>query len=114
VECFKSDPHAFNRVIIDMTIPGMIGDELARKVIKIREDIPIILCNGYTNKLSRHHAHALGIKAFVQKPVGIVDLAEIIRNVLDDGSSLHKLIPINSNPLYSCEVCSFYFTIVSW
>ncbi|SMD07699.1 Signal transduction histidine kinase [Desulfocicer vacuolatum DSM 3385] len=85
---FKSAPHSFDLVITDMTMPGMTGDILARKMIEIRQDIPIILCTGYSNKITRERAQKLGIKGFVHKPVGNLRLARIIRTVLDGDSPI--------------------------
>ena len=83
LDCFKSDPHAFDLVITDMTMPGMTGDMLARKIIEIRQDISIILCTGYSNKITRQRARELGVKAFLHKPVDVSQLAGTIRSVLD-------------------------------
>ena len=45
---FRSKPEEFDLVITDMTMPNMTGVELARELIKIRQEIPVILCTGYT------------------------------------------------------------------
>jgi CheY-like chemotaxis protein len=36
----------FDIVITDQTMPNLTGKELAKKIIGIRPDIPIILCTG--------------------------------------------------------------------
>lgn len=48
LELFKSNPSAFDLVISDVTMPQMTGDELTKKLIAIRPDIPVILCTGYS------------------------------------------------------------------
>lgn len=48
VELFKSDPAHFDLVITDMAMPKMTGDTLARRLIDIRPDIPVIICTGYS------------------------------------------------------------------
>jgi CheY-like chemotaxis protein len=70
-----------------MTMPNMTGDELAVKIIKIRPEIPIILCTGYSKKISDDSALELGIKAFVYKPIIKADLAKTVRNVLDEAKN---------------------------
>jgi CheY-like chemotaxis protein len=65
-------------------MPLMTGDTLAMEMIKIRNDIPIILCTGYNNKISPERARQIGIKAFAHKPVLKADIANVIRRVLDD------------------------------
>ncbi|BBO84609.1 hypothetical protein DSCO28_51750 [Desulfosarcina ovata subsp. sediminis] len=80
---FRSKPDAFDLVITDMTMPNMTGDKLAVELMKIRSDIPVILCTGYSNQVSDQTANALGIKALVHKPIVKADLSKIVRNVLD-------------------------------
>ncbi|BBO91091.1 response regulator [Desulfosarcina ovata] len=80
---FRSKPNAFDLVITDMTMPNMTGDKLAVELMKVRSDIPIILCTGYSNRISDQTANALGIKALVHKPIVKADLSKIVRNVLD-------------------------------
>jgi PAS domain S-box-containing protein len=83
LELFRSKPDAFDLVITDMTMPNMTGDELAMELIAFRSDIPVILCTGYSNKITEEKAANIGIKAFAYKPVVKADLAKTIRKVLD-------------------------------
>ncbi|RZB38358.1 MAG: hypothetical protein SRB2_00106 [Desulfobacteraceae bacterium Eth-SRB2] len=83
LEAFRVQPDKFDLVITDMTMPNMNGAELASKLVEIRPDIPIIICTGFSEKMSKERADALGIKSFLMKPVFKSDLARTIRNVLD-------------------------------
>jgi len=89
LELFKAKPDDFDLVMTDMTMPQMTGDNLAREIMKIRPDIPIILCTGYSNKMSEEQALEIGIKGFVMKPFVKEDLAKMLRKVLD-GNLLNK------------------------
>lgn len=80
---FKSKPDDFDLVVTDMTMPDMTGDVLAVELMKIRPDIPIILCTGYSKKISDQAATEIGIKAFAYKPIVKADLAKSVRKVLD-------------------------------
>jgi len=84
LELFRSKPKYFDLVITDMTMPNMNGDKLAVELMKIRTDIPIIICTGYSKKISDETAKDIGIKAFAYKPIVKLDLAKIVRKVLDD------------------------------
>ena len=84
LELFKLKPFDFDLVITDMTMPNMTGDKLAVELIKIRPEIPVILCTGYSKKISDGTAAQLGIKAFVFKPVLKANLAKTVRKVLDE------------------------------
>ena len=79
---FKKDPNAFDLVITDMDMPEMTGDLLARNLIAIRPDIPVIMCTGYSDKINRDQSKEMGIKCFMIKPVVASDLARKVREAL--------------------------------
>ncbi len=84
LEGFKKKSDYYDMVITDMTMPGMTGDLLAEKLMTIRPGIPVILCTGYSAKMSEAKAIELGIKKYVQKPIAHMDLAVLIRQILDE------------------------------
>jgi YesN/AraC family two-component response regulator len=71
-------------VITDMTMPNMTGDKLAHEIIKIRPEIPIILCTGFSEHMNDEKANSMGIKKFVLKPVSMEEIANAIRDALDN------------------------------
>ena len=83
LELFRVAPDRYDLVITDMTMPHMTGDKLALELMKIRPDIPIILCTGHSKLISKEKARRLGIRAFVIKPLLKRVMAETVRNVLD-------------------------------
>jgi len=87
LELFKARPTDFDLVVTDMTMPDMSGDELAIEMMKIRSDIPVILCTGYSKRISDESVYDLGIKALVNKPFVRADLAKAVRNVLDENKA---------------------------
>ncbi|MBF0388481.1 MAG: PAS domain S-box protein [Desulfamplus sp.] len=80
---FESEPNSFNLIITDMTMPQMEGDKFATAALKIRPNIPIILCTGYSHKISEELALEIGIKRYVEKPLITKNLEMLIRDVLD-------------------------------
>jgi CheY-like chemotaxis protein len=80
---FRRSPREFDIVITDMTMPKMTGDKLAVEILKIRPDIPIVLCTGYSAAISSERAAAMGIKAFLYKPVVEKELRRILKEILD-------------------------------
>jgi CheY-like chemotaxis protein len=89
LEVFRSQPERFDLIITDQTMPHMTGDVLARRVLKLRPDIPIILCTGFgqatSGALTEASARAIGIREMVMKPVERSEMARISRRVLDEG-----------------------------
>jgi PAS domain S-box-containing protein len=82
LEAFRAAPDKFDLVITDMTMPNMTGVELARKLIEIRPDIPIIICTGFSEKISANKARTMGIRGYVMKPVIRSKLVKKIKEVL--------------------------------
>ncbi|SDT84808.1 response regulator [Desulfobacula phenolica] len=83
LEIFRADPDKFDMVITDMAMPNMPGDKLSAQLIKINPDIPILLCTGFSEAVSKEKAAALGIKGFLMKPIVMKDFADKIREVLE-------------------------------
>ena len=84
LEAFRANPGRFDIVITDMAMPNMSGDKLSAELTEIRSDIPVLLCTGFSETMSEEKATSLGIKGFLLKPVVINDLAQKIREVLDE------------------------------
>jgi signal transduction histidine kinase/ActR/RegA family two-component response regulator len=85
---FAALPEKFDLVITDMTMPKITGDQLARKLMDIKPEIPVILCTGYNETINEEKALAMGIDKFIMKPIVKDDLARIIRTVLDTPKAL--------------------------
>lgn len=84
LELFREKPDEFDLVITDMTMPHMTGEKLAKEIMKIRPEIPIILCTGYSERITEDRAKKMGIAEFAMKPLLVHDLAEAIRRALDN------------------------------
>jgi PAS domain S-box-containing protein len=82
LELFKADPNRFDLVITDIVMPNLTGDKLAKKIINIRNDIPVVLCTGYSEKFTRRNASEMGIQTFLMKPLVMRDLANTVRQAL--------------------------------
>ena len=74
----------FDLVITDQTMPNLSGVELAKAILQIKPDMPIILCSGYSSVVTEKEALDNGIKKYAMKPMNITTLAQIVREVLDE------------------------------
>ena len=81
----RSAPQDFDLVITDHTMPGMTGFELARHILALRPDLPIILCSGYGSAVSEEMARQAGIRLLAAKPLTRNGIGALIRRVLDEG-----------------------------
>jgi CheY-like chemotaxis protein len=84
LRAFQNDPVKFDLVITDQAMPHMIGSELAKRILNIRADMPIILFTGFSDLITKEKAKSLGIRAYVMKPIIKHDLARTIRRILDE------------------------------
>jgi CheY-like chemotaxis protein len=81
---FQKDPKAIDLVISDVTMPKMTGDRLAAEILRLRPDLPIILCTGFSDKVGSQAAAQIGVKAILMKPLIHKELALLVRKVLDE------------------------------
>ena len=83
LEAFRANPNGFDLVLSDMAMPHMTGIQLAGELVKIRPDIPIIICTGFSEKLTEQKAKTFGIKGLLMKPVARHEMARLVRKTLD-------------------------------
>ncbi len=84
LEAFRANPNKYDIVITDMTMPEMAGDKLAMEIKKIRSDIPIIICSGFSKVMTQEKAQRIGVKSFLNKPITMEEMAYTIRKELDE------------------------------
>jgi PAS domain S-box-containing protein len=84
LKVFSADPSRFDLVILDQTMPKLTGLHLAKKLLGIRNDIPIILCTDHSDSVSLEKAKKAGITKFLTKPLEKRELAEAIHRVLGE------------------------------
>lgn len=83
LDLFRSDPEAFDAVVTDLTMPKLRGDNLAKELLQIRPDLPIIIATGFGNSAIRQGVMEVGVKILVGKPLSIEELAQNVRMALD-------------------------------
>jgi two-component system cell cycle sensor histidine kinase/response regulator CckA len=84
LEAFRAQANKIDLVISDLTMPNMTGDILARELMRLKPDIPIIVCSGFSEQINEQNARSMGIREFVMKPLVMRKLADTIRKVLDE------------------------------
>ncbi|RJX35418.1 MAG: response regulator [Desulfurivibrio sp.] len=83
LQTFNARPADFDLVITDMTMPHLTGLELTGEILKIRPDMPIIMCTGFSELVNEEQAKAQGVREFLMKPVMKNDMAHAVRRALD-------------------------------
>lgn len=80
---FRENPDQFDLVITDQTMPKMTGIELAEGLLRLRPDLPIILCTGFSQQDVAESAKKVGIQEILLKPIARPELTQLIRKLLD-------------------------------
>ncbi|THB79148.1 MAG: response regulator, partial [Desulfobacteraceae bacterium] len=82
LERFKAEADTIDAVITDMTMPQIPGDQLAKAMLSIRPDIPVIICTGFSEKMDKAQALELGMKGYLMKPLAKSKLAGLLMEIL--------------------------------
>ncbi len=82
LEIFSARPDEFDLIITDYTMPNLTGMDLAKEVRRIRRNMPILLCTGFSEKISHDSVKELGME-LLMKPYGMRQIAEVVRKILD-------------------------------
>ncbi len=90
LDAFRTLPEQFDLVITDLSMPIMSGFGLADELLKIRPDIPIILCTGLGQAGVEEEARCRGIRQVLIKPFDMENYAKIIREVLGEGKDSYN------------------------
>ncbi|MBI5524355.1 MAG: PAS domain S-box protein [Desulfarculus sp.] len=83
LDLFRGDPQGFDLVITDFSMPVMNGLEMAREMLKLRPQLPIILTTGYQLEINPDDLPSLGIKGYLPKPLVRKNMVELVAKMLD-------------------------------
>jgi len=84
LEEFMSDPGKFSVLVTDLTMPKMIGTELAEKMKKINPGLKVIIITGYIDKISDEVMSNNNHFEVLMKPIKLSEFSKVIRKVLDE------------------------------
>jgi CheY-like chemotaxis protein len=84
LKAFEAAPDRWSLVITDHVMPALSGETMARSMLHLRPDLPIVMCTGYGEAISADVARAAGIREFVLKPMVGRDLGRMVRRLLDE------------------------------
>ena len=86
---FQANPYCVDMVITDQTMPDLIGTDLARAMLALRTDIPIIMSTGYSASIDEETALKIGLRQPLLKPVPAKVLIEVVARHLNLKTHLH-------------------------
>src|SRR6185295_4334297 len=78
----RANPAAFDLIITDLTMPGMLGTDFVRELLRLRPDLPVILVTGHADTLTDQRVRELGIRELVLKPLTLRLLGAAVHRAL--------------------------------
>ncbi|MEO7599635.1 MAG: ATP-binding protein [Opitutus sp.] len=79
---FRANPDSYDLMLTDLTMPGMTGIELARQILQLRPELPVVLMTGYAATIDGEQARAQGIAELLLKPHSLTTLGLAVRRAL--------------------------------
>lgn len=81
LDAFRQAPEIFDLVITDLTMPEMSGDELSRRLRRVRSDVPIIISSGYLTDDAMNSALVEDCLT-ISKPFTLLELRGMVESAL--------------------------------
>lgn len=82
LQAFRAQPSSFDIVITDQSMPFITGSELAKEFLKLRANIKIILCTGYSEDIDINTFKQMGISEILLKPFDNKTLLKAVESKL--------------------------------
>jgi PAS domain S-box-containing protein len=81
LRAFEQNPEGADLVITDQNMPELSGSEMAKSMLRLRKDLPVILCTGHAENIDEEKAKEIGMVAFMSKPVDIKELLIMLKDL---------------------------------
>lgn len=85
LQTFQENADRIVLVLLDMTMPGLSGEETFMEIQRIRPNVPVILSSGYNEQDVTQSLTSKGLAGFIQKPYQMTDFLSRIKEVLEKG-----------------------------
>lgn len=79
---FRENPSAFDLVITDLNMPGYSGLQMAAEFLRLRKDLPVVLCSGRVTEDLKQRAFSAGIKDVLHKPNTSEELSKTVHRLI--------------------------------
>jgi CheY-like chemotaxis protein len=83
VQVVRRHRDSVDLVLLDLTMPRMGGEEAFREIRKLRDDLPVILCSGYSESEGTAVLAGRDQATFLHKPFRVADLLRTVRTLLE-------------------------------
>jgi PAS domain S-box-containing protein len=81
VSAFAESPDLFERVILDLSMPGMDGIETWAEMRRIKRDVSVVICSGHGRREILQRVAPNQPAAVIEKPYEVVAMMECLRSL---------------------------------
>ena len=82
LDVVRRQPHAYDLVLLDLSMPFMDGEETFKRLREIRADLPIVLCTGFIQQERLNRLMTSGLSGFLRKPIAPDEIVSFVRSTL--------------------------------
>jgi PAS domain S-box-containing protein len=86
IDVFRADHHSIALVLLDLTMPGMTGEEAMRELQSIDRNVPVLLSSGFNEAEAVRRFIGKGLAGFIQKPYTSGALAAKVKAIIERGA----------------------------
>jgi two-component system cell cycle sensor histidine kinase/response regulator CckA len=79
IRLYQGQPDAIDLILLDLTMPGISGEETISRLREINPEARIIVMSGYSEGETMQRCAMLGISGYLPKPFELADLAVRLR-----------------------------------
>ncbi len=102
---FQASQGKYDILLIDISMPGMDGFELATRIMKLNPQVPFLFLTARNERADRLHGLKIGADDYITKPFDIDELVLRIRNIIKRNT--HSTEPVNRSVIERGDV-KFY------
>jgi CheY-like chemotaxis protein len=81
LETFRLRPQDFDVIVTDLSMPKMSGIDLAREVLALRPEMPVLLVSGNISDAEASLVNKVGVRTVLQKPISANELGFVFDGI---------------------------------
>lgn len=82
LDLFAADPHRYDLILTDVTMPHLLGTELAAGARAVRPGVPVLFMSAFPGGAGRTRAALPEGATLLEKPFSVAALAEAVNRAL--------------------------------
>ena len=87
IAIYRRKRSSIDLVILDLSMPGMGGQQCLKQLIEINPGVKVIISSGYSFSGDIRETLHHGAEAYIEKPYKLKEILKMVRKVIDDSLS---------------------------